>query len=80
MRSTILERALPGVILTNEQRERVYQLSDGHPLALRLLINQLRSAEGEDGPMTILDQAEAYTETSKASTTVIGVKLRRTTN
>ena len=55
------ERALPGVILTNEQRERVYQLSDGHPLALRLLINQLRSAEGEDGPMAVLDQAEAYT-------------------
>ena len=57
----VLERALPDVILTNEQSDRVYQLSDGHPLALRLLINQLRSAEGGDSIMAVLDQAEAYT-------------------
>ncbi|HLE63148.1 MAG TPA: hypothetical protein VI750_08420, partial [Pyrinomonadaceae bacterium] len=30
-------------------------------MALRLLINQLRSAEGEDRFMAVLDQAEAYT-------------------
>jgi hypothetical protein len=57
----VLERALPGVILTNEQRDRIYQLSNGHPLALKLLINQLRSAEGEDSPVAVLDHAEAYT-------------------
>jgi hypothetical protein len=57
----VLDRALPGVALTNEQRERVYQLSDGHPLALRLLINQLRGAEDGDGAVSVLDQAEAYT-------------------
>jgi hypothetical protein len=57
----ILERALPQVALTQDQRERVYQLSDGHPLALRLLINQLRGAEGPEGATTVLEQAEAYT-------------------
>ena len=57
----ILERALARVVLTHDQRERVYQLSDGHPLALTLLINQLRGAKGADGATTVLDQTEAYT-------------------
>ena len=49
------------VALTQEQLDRVYQLSDGHPLHLVYLINQMGFCESTEQLVEVLFNGEPYT-------------------
>ncbi len=57
----IIDRASFPLPLTDQQKDDVYRLSGGHPLALGLLINQLRSATDAHQIDQILQGTEPYT-------------------
>lgn len=46
--------------LSEEQKEQIYTLSDGHPLYLRYLLNRLADVDGTTTVQSVLDSAEAY--------------------
>lgn len=57
--SIITAASLP-VALASEQEEAVYRLSDGHPLALSYLLQQLRSVADTPSVTAILESANPY--------------------
>lgn len=54
----ITEAVIPSY--SAEQRQRVFALSDGHPLALTYLLNSLLQASGSDEQDQVLDEAVPY--------------------
>ena len=48
------------VALSQEQKEHVYRLSDGHPLALVYLLNRLGNAVDAEAREAVLQSAESY--------------------
>ncbi len=49
------------VALNDEQREQVYKLADGHPLALNYILNHLQEAVSTENADDILAETEKYT-------------------
>jgi hypothetical protein len=48
-------------ILSNEQRDQIYSLSGGHPLALTYLLQRLKATASELNVEVVLNTAEPYT-------------------
>ncbi len=56
----IVERANVSVRLSTEQREQLYVLSGGHPLALTYLLGRLDSLQPDQEAQEVLDRTERY--------------------
>jgi len=62
----ITERANLPVVLTEEQKERIYELSGGHPLALVYLLNRLGNVTDTKAIHTVLQSTERYEDDIEA--------------
>ncbi|NWB09064.1 hypothetical protein HX862_14220 [Pseudomonas sp. D5002] len=56
----ILSKAEIPVALSPSQKDKIFQLSDGHPLALSYLLKQLLLADSSDAVADTLDSADPY--------------------
>lgn len=56
----ITERTGLSAVLTEEQKEEIYVLSDGHPLALGYLLSRLRNVTDTKAIETMLQSTERY--------------------
>jgi hypothetical protein len=56
----IIERMKLPAILSSDQKEKIFSLSDGHPLALIYILNNLREVRGSEDLPAILDGIEPF--------------------
>ena len=57
----VTERATEGKVpITEQQKEQIYELSAGHPLALVYILNRLQDRAGVDEVQAILDTTEKF--------------------